>query len=228
MGVRLDAEAEGTKGAWRVCRINEGYAVRGRKGVGERWRRRRRVQCHSLIAPIEPPFHSHTHSLLLPVYPPPSPHKCPSYPEVFAVPATLEDEVVEQVIKFRAHGRLPVASYIHPVSRVRPFFCAKSVAPPTLGALVHVHAVCNNSSFPLSRSSSPKMPLLRGSQPTGNKCYEDVQLLRNVRDTCNCKKSYIIDTRPQPPTTPMRGTKVRKNVVQRGGTESKREPKGRG
>lgn len=44
--------------------------------------------------------------------------KCPSYPEVFAVPATVEDVVVEQVMKFRAHGRLPVVSYIHPVSKV--------------------------------------------------------------------------------------------------------------
>ncbi len=56
------------------------------------------------------------------------------------------------------------------------------------------------------------MPLLRSSQPLTNggtkRCYEDEQLLRNVRDTCNCKDSYILDTRPSSVATSTRSGKV--------------------
>jgi myotubularin-related protein 1/2 len=41
---------------------------------------------------------------------------CDSYPTVWAVPKTASDELLKQVATFRSRGRLPVLSWIHPIS----------------------------------------------------------------------------------------------------------------
>ena len=38
---------------------------------------------------------------------------CPSYPNRFVVPATVEDKQLQEVAKFRSRGRIPMLVYIH-------------------------------------------------------------------------------------------------------------------
>lgn len=43
---------------------------------------------------------------------------CESYPTLLAVPATVDDTVVELAAKYRQHGRVPIVTYINPRSKV--------------------------------------------------------------------------------------------------------------
>eukprot|EP01043_Picozoa_sp_COSAG02_P006595 COSAG02_NODE_189_length_30109_cov_71.135855_8_plen_1727_part_00 len=50
---------------------------------------------------------------------------CPTYPDVFYVPASINDADVQEVAKFRSKQRLPVLSWIHPTSHAAIVRCAQ-------------------------------------------------------------------------------------------------------
>lgn len=50
---------------------------------------------------------------------------CPTYPDVFYVPASISDDDVREVAKFRSKQRLPVLSWIHPASHAAIVRCAQ-------------------------------------------------------------------------------------------------------
>ena len=43
---------------------------------------------------------------------------CPSYSSEVIVPAAVDDSLLERAARFRAGGRFPVLSYLHPVGMV--------------------------------------------------------------------------------------------------------------
>lgn len=50
---------------------------------------------------------------------------CESYPSVWAVPRPATDELIKQCAAFRSRGRLPVLSWIHPVSSATITRCSQ-------------------------------------------------------------------------------------------------------
>ncbi|XP_026467361.1 myotubularin-related protein 2-like [Ctenocephalides felis] len=50
---------------------------------------------------------------------------CDSYPSVWAVPVSCTDDDLRAVAAFRSRGRLPVLSWIHPISQASITRCSQ-------------------------------------------------------------------------------------------------------